>query len=114
IVSKASEDLPDPDSPVITTRLSRGRSTSMFLRLCSRAPRIRICCCMRKSYRGTSLDATAGPPLLNGRKQGENSNPPRESTGPPPIKHAMSDTYESRPARPNRGLFCPLQGGESG
>src|SRR5215472_5210333 len=46
MVSKASEDLPDPDNPVITTRLSRGKSTSMFLRLCSRAPRIRICCCM--------------------------------------------------------------------
>src|SRR5579884_2785407 len=46
MVSKASEDLPEPDSPVITTRLSRGRSTSMFLRLCSRAPRMRICCCM--------------------------------------------------------------------
>src|SRR5258705_13803516 len=39
MVSKASEDLPDPDSPVITTRLSRGKSTSMFFRLCSRAPR---------------------------------------------------------------------------
>src|SRR5690348_10693890 len=39
MVSKASEDLPDPDRPVITTRLSRGMSTSMFFRLCSRAPR---------------------------------------------------------------------------
>src|SRR5215472_12565948 len=47
MVSNASEDLPEPDSPVITTRLSRGRSTSMFLRLCSRAPRIRINCCMQ-------------------------------------------------------------------
>src|SRR5262249_53723652 len=39
MVSKASEDLPEPDRPVITTRLSRGISTSMFFRLCSRAPR---------------------------------------------------------------------------
>src|ERR1700722_17068870 len=39
MVSKASEDLPEPDRPVITTRLSRGIATSMFLRLCSRAPR---------------------------------------------------------------------------
>src|SRR5690348_13946789 len=39
MVSKASEDLPDPDRPVITTRLSRGMSTSIFFRLCSRAPR---------------------------------------------------------------------------
>src|SRR4029077_1171872 len=44
MVSKASDDLPDPDSPVITTRLSRGKSTSMFLRLCSRAPRMRMDC----------------------------------------------------------------------
>src|SRR5215470_15433126 len=42
MVSKASEDLPDPESPVITTSLSRGISTSMFFRLCSRAPRTLI------------------------------------------------------------------------
>src|SRR5580692_1158026 len=40
MVSNASDDFPDPDSPVITTSLSRGISTSMFLRLCSRAPLI--------------------------------------------------------------------------
>src|SRR5512135_386889 len=40
MVSKASEDLPEPESPVITTRRSRGISRSMFLRLCSRAPLI--------------------------------------------------------------------------
>src|SRR5436190_18265647 len=39
MVSKASDDFPEPDSPVITTRAFRGSSTSMFLRLCSRAPR---------------------------------------------------------------------------
>src|SRR5690348_2033096 len=38
MVSKAREDLPEPESPVMTTSLSRGISTSMFLRLCSRAP----------------------------------------------------------------------------
>src|SRR3954462_15265900 len=38
MVSKASEDLPDPDSPVMTTRESRGSSTVTSLRLCSRAP----------------------------------------------------------------------------
>jgi len=41
-VSKASEDLPDPDRPVMTTSWLRGRSTSMFLRLWVRAPRTRI------------------------------------------------------------------------
>src|SRR5260370_33675991 len=39
MVSNASEDLPEPDRPVITVRLSRGISTSTFLRLCARAPR---------------------------------------------------------------------------
>src|SRR5580700_8467265 len=39
MVSNASEDFPEPDRPVITTRLSRGISTSTFFRLCSRAPR---------------------------------------------------------------------------
>src|ERR1700712_4794151 len=42
MVSNASDDLPEPDRPVNTTSLSRGISTSTFLRLCSRAPRIVI------------------------------------------------------------------------
>src|SRR6266540_4010609 len=42
MVSKASEDLPEPERPVKTASLSRGISTSMFLRLCSRAPRMVI------------------------------------------------------------------------
>src|SRR3569832_1828780 len=40
MVSKANEDYPKPERPVNTTSLSRGISTSMFLRLCSRAPRM--------------------------------------------------------------------------
>src|SRR4029453_2604051 len=42
MVSNASDDLPEPDSPVITTSWSRGISRSTFLRLCSRAPRVAI------------------------------------------------------------------------
>src|SRR5262245_65795515 len=38
MVSKASEDFPDPDSPVMTIILLRGRVRSMCLRLCSAAP----------------------------------------------------------------------------
>src|SRR5215216_4798833 len=38
MVSKASEDLPEPESPVKTISRSRGSSSDMFLRLCSRAP----------------------------------------------------------------------------
>src|SRR6476659_5788495 len=39
MVSKASDDFPEPDSPVNTISSSRGISRSTFLRLCSRAPR---------------------------------------------------------------------------
>src|SRR5215208_5996015 len=38
MVSKASDDLPEPDRPVMTTSESRGSSTVTSLRLCSRAP----------------------------------------------------------------------------
>src|SRR5580692_7953693 len=42
MVWKASDDLPEPLSPVTTVRVLRGISTSMFLRLCWRAPRTEI------------------------------------------------------------------------
>ena len=42
MVSNANDDLPDPDKPVITIRLSLGKSRSMFLRLWVRAPRMRM------------------------------------------------------------------------
>src|ERR1700755_311136 len=42
MVSKARDDLPEPDRPVNTTSLSRGISRSTFFRLCSRAPRMVI------------------------------------------------------------------------
>src|SRR5665213_1754209 len=42
MVSNASEDLPEPDRPVITISRLRGRVRSMFLRLCSRAPLMTI------------------------------------------------------------------------
>src|SRR5215208_680698 len=40
MVSNARELFPDPESPVTTVSLSRGISTSMLRRLCSRAPRM--------------------------------------------------------------------------
>src|ERR1051325_10499524 len=39
MVSKASDDLPDPETPVTTVRVLCGISKSMFLRLWTRAPR---------------------------------------------------------------------------
>src|SRR6185312_15087536 len=60
MVSKAREDLPEPDRPVNTTSLSRGTSTSMFFRLCSRAPRMVIARkefapCWRRALRISSI-----------------------------------------------------------
>ena len=42
MVSKASDDLPEPESPVTTTSALRGISRSTFFRLCTRAPVIFI------------------------------------------------------------------------
>src|SRR5579864_5273592 len=39
MVSKASEDFPDPDTPVTTVNELLPIVKSMFLRLCTRAPR---------------------------------------------------------------------------
>src|SRR5882762_3864512 len=39
MVSKASDDLPEPLTPVTITSLPSGRVRSMFFRLCVRAPR---------------------------------------------------------------------------
>src|SRR5580693_5269522 len=39
MVSNASEDLPEPDNPVMTESELRGISRLMFFRLCWRAPR---------------------------------------------------------------------------
>src|SRR3954466_15534831 len=50
MVSKARLDLPEPERPVMTVRLSRGISTSIPLRLCSRAPRTLICVNIRQAY----------------------------------------------------------------
>src|SRR5208337_521469 len=65
MVSKASDDLPEPESPVITTSRSRGISRSMFLRLCSRAPLMIIRSAIRSALsraQGTLLAPRGGPP----------------------------------------------------
>ena len=41
-VSNASEDLPEPDKPVITVNLFLGISTLMFFKLCNLAPLINM------------------------------------------------------------------------
>src|SRR5690606_19726912 len=56
MVSNASEDLPDPDRPVMTTSCSRGMSRSTPLRLCSRAPRTRMKLCFSVMGSGNAED----------------------------------------------------------
>src|SRR5262249_30593412 len=55
MVSNAKLDLPEPESPVMTTRQSRGISSAMFLRLCTRAP------CTAIVVRGAAFGAPFSP-----------------------------------------------------
>ena len=57
MVSKANEDLPEPDRPVITTSASRGSSTVTSLRLCSRAPETT----MEEAAEGMRVAISLGP-----------------------------------------------------
>src|SRR5215469_11509594 len=78
MVSKASEDLPEPDRPVRTTSLSRGISRSTFLRLCSRAPRIEITRPPSRLRRGRLLSESVMPRFSGGHVgQVEASEGPR-------------------------------------
>ena len=56
MVSNASDDFPEPDRPVNTMSLSRGRSRSTLRRLCSRAP----CTTSRSFTRGVYV----APPTI--------------------------------------------------
>src|ERR671917_610233 len=62
MVSKANEDLPEPDRPVMTVKVPRGMSRSKSLRLWVRAPRMR-------SGEGLS-NMRAPPPAASGRPGG--------------------------------------------
>src|ERR1700677_103711 len=55
MVSKASDDLPEPERPVNTTSLSRGIARSTFLRLCSRAPRTTMARPPNRASTGTTI-----------------------------------------------------------
>ncbi|MNQ75963.1 hypothetical protein D3C85_907790 [compost metagenome] len=60
-MSKASVDLPEPDTPVITVNLSCGISTLMFFRLCSRALRISIAILPWRRARITDCSGVPSP-----------------------------------------------------
>ena len=49
-VEREAATCPSRERPVITVRLSRGMSTSMPLRLCSRAPRTVMWVSIRQAY----------------------------------------------------------------
>src|SRR5215510_14135438 len=89
MVSKASDDFPEPLKPVITTSLSRGMESVRFLRLCSRAPPIlmnsllthlKIC-----NYTIFKCNKTTVPkqkePLLFSTKQKPSFRPPTRKEG---------------------------------
>src|SRR5713226_1673529 len=77
MVSKARDDFPEPEIPVSTTRRSRGSSTVMFLRLCSRAP--------RTTMRSNGMDPFSPEGLL----------PDSRTTAPsPPAAHAPTPREE--------------------
>src|SRR5690242_13365745 len=67
MVSKASEDLPEPDRPVMTISLSRGRSTSTLARLWVRAPRTRMVS-RAMDYLGSERTTECTPPRRRGAK----------------------------------------------
>src|SRR5690606_42063033 len=98
MVSKASEDLPDPDRPVKTMSESRGRSSETFLRLCSRAPRT-----MRRSATPvrTFLERSdrGGAPVFH-RLRGATDNAGAVSRGVnKPRRYSMPDTTSELIAR---------------
>src|ERR1035437_2800867 len=66
MVSNASDDLPDPDTPVTTDIRLCGMSSEMFLRLWTRAPRIRMESCTEvfRQFQYTSWGNGGADPLV--------------------------------------------------
>ena len=93
MVSKTSDDLPDPDTPVMTVSWLCGMESEMFLRLWTRAPRIR----MNSSTSGLTvlypkerptLDYTSGLYRTTAERTHTNSQePPPESVRLNELRH---------------------------
>src|SRR5439155_14594530 len=82
MVSKASEDFPDPESPVKTISFSRGSSRETFLRLCSRAPRITsVSDTGRRIAAGSAAADVAGHPEVDPREQAQDGVRPTREAG---------------------------------
>src|SRR5213593_242475 len=119
MVSKASEDLPEPESPVITTSWSRGISRSMFLRLCSRAPRMTIrslamatyCVSVARPRQHSVLD---WPPVTEGLASPVARSRlarPRSLKGSPRPSHGLGSHYHPCEGRRGQRGVCPRDGG---
>src|SRR3954464_11241644 len=119
IVSKAREDLPDPDRPVKTTRESLGSSSEMSLRLCSRAPRT-ISRSLTESFSGQGVGrrrlSWGSPPMLGrrsdrlapddeGRVPPDPPNPRHEAQRSEGTGHAHPEE-RTRGRGEDRGLGC--------
>src|SRR6185312_5916834 len=107
-VSKASDDLPEPETPVMTTNRLRGISRLMFLRLCSRAPRTEI--------------VSMGPAILTNRgrdrswsRQGANRAWMEGIPGPGRVGASRSPAVSKRVRHPwtNQGVEASPAGRQS-
>src|SRR3954470_8446052 len=76
MVSKASDDLPDPLTPVITISERGGSVTSTFFRLCVRAPRTTICPLVSAMY----VENSGGTGTLHGSAAMQSVQPRRGQT----------------------------------
>src|SRR5271167_290345 len=113
MVSKASEDLPEPESPVNTTSLSRGIARSTFLRLCSRAPRMVIARPPNKtsapSFAGDDKGLALAMRVLDGNFQLRGAN--RACARPAPMLEQTRNTGKA-PLAPG-SLQCRRDGAPS-
>ena len=100
-MSLTSVDFPDPDTPVTATRQPSGNATSMFFRLCSRAPTtvsIRFGSTGRR-VAGTGIDRRPemNAPVADSGEAASSSTVPDTTTRPPcsPAPGPMSTTWSA-------------------
>src|SRR5436190_1406409 len=104
MVSKASEDLPDPDSPVMTTSALRGIATETSRRLCSRAPETTIW----SAEDITPFDcreAHGCSPQKTAATSGVSGTPSRSGAGE--RDHAVHAGHVDLPSRIGQPAECP-------
>src|SRR5438270_13431979 len=92
MVSKASEDLPEPDTPVTTVSLSTGMEKETFFRLLTRAPRTMI----------------ASWPMSGNTRRGPRLTP--WPFGEPDMitRNACGDETQAGMLRRRKGFYCRL------